>query len=748
MSAPLTRLAVDLELPTPGLVNKLTNPTGAGGSVAGWVTPVSGSTLKATNTTTGPDDHGIAGDKLIYSVGGTSSVANYFYSLPFLVTPGEYIAARWKARYLDGTYYYSQNIEFLQADKTTSAGSTYETGRRQATGTLWSVNGPQLIPTGAVYARIRFNIHASDTGTSNPPAGSDLILQDVQVVTAATAAAIGSRRVNMITNGGAEDASAVGGPGSVSASITRQTTIPRYGVARWRISASSSTANQCGIRANMDRFGSGGAPVGPTGKVTVAASVRPEGATVRNFRLDLTYVQAGSTFTVSSPTFAETAGSYVDVSHTFTVPTNAGVTWTQVTILGAPTTTSGEQHAVDSWQMLLGETSVGVIFDHLTPDLDGITYEYAYSLAVAPQLNTNAYGAIEHAFTGTVEPSPTYWEPVTPAHAEIKIVRRPLDASTLATVLKPEQLPPGTDAKVKSGSGYRVRLGTEPLIVTTITGREPRDVKGGIPPAAVAAADAGRVLVTAPKALGVDGLSGLAWVLEDTGVAWRINGSSAQVATPATVATNNNAKAIDQVAMTRDHRMPAYAWVSRDGVVVVDDAAHLDPTERATITEADYSYFEQGYDVTSCINLVTVKVLSSTTDGVTGVTTTTTTTYGPFKDVASIEEWGEHPCTLTIQQNTPSMVSAQNLAQTLMTANAQPPYQVLAVTVPITRDTQDPIALLDLYDLARVQHAASGTDQVLRVAEVVHEITASKWIVRLRFVAPGLAAIPQVIPEP
>ena len=43
---------------------------------------------------------------------------------------------------------------------------------------------------------------------------------------------------------------------------------------------------------------------------------------------------------------------------------------------------------------------------------------------------------------------------------------------------------------------------------------------------------------------------------------------------------------------------------------------------------------------------------------------------------------------------------------------------------------------LDLYDLVRVQHAATGTNQLLRVVQVVHEITPRKWLARFRFAVP------------
>lgn len=728
MTGPLDRLGVDLERPTPGLVNKITNPTGAGGSVVGWLTPVAGSTLTATATTGGTNDHGIAGDKLIYTA---ITGANYFYSLPFLVTPGQYIGARWKARYVEGTNYYTQRIEFLQADKTTWVNQTRRTAARTASA-VFSVAGPQLIPAGAVYARIRFDFYS--LGGGNPFAGDDLIFQDVQVVTASTAAAMGTRRFNIITNGGAEDSTAAT-PAVSACTVSRQTATPRYETAYWRLQASSAAAScyiQSALPAALAAVPSGG------GTVVAAASVRPVGATARNFRFELTVSNGSITSVLTSSTFTEVVGSYVDASYVFTIASNiVSLVSARVVMLGAPTLVVGEQHCVDGWQFMWGETTPGVIFHHATPDVDNFTYEFDYNSDAS---YSSPGGALEHAFTGTVAASPTFWEDVTGSHAEVKIVRRPLDAGTLATVLKPDQLPSGLDPEMVPGAGYRVRLDTDPLITSVITSRAPRDSTRVIPPITVAGADTARVLVSTPKADGVADLADLAWILEDIGVPWLINGSSAAVATPTPIATHANAKAIDQIAMTRDYRH-AYAWVSREGVIVVNDAAHLDLTEHALIDEDDYSYIEQGYDVDSCINLVTVKGIS-TSAGV-----TTVTTYGPFNDPVSIDKWGEHPATLTLL-NITSSLTAQAYAEILMTANGDPPYQVVAVTIPIKRDAQDPIALLDLYDLARVQHADTSTDQVLHVTEIVHEITPRKWLMKLRFTTPGIAALPQVIPDP
>lgn len=79
------------------------------------------------------------------------------------------------------------------------------------------------------------------------------------------------------------------------------------------------------------------------------------------------------------------------------------------------------------------------------------------------------------------------------------------------------------------------------------------------------AVDPVQTLASARRPQGVGKVSDLPYVLEGAGVPWSINGNGNQVASATVVSTNDNATALDQIAITRDSEL-GYAWVDRNGV--------------------------------------------------------------------------------------------------------------------------------------------------------------------------------------
>jgi hypothetical protein len=68
---------------------------------------------------------------------------------------------------------------------------------------------------------------------------------------------------------------------------------------------------------------------------------------------------------------------------------------------------------------------------------------------------------------------------------------------------------------------------------------------------------------------GVGNISDLPWVLEGAGTPWNVNGSGNQLAVdPTVVSLNDNASALDQVAVTRDSQL-GKAWVDRKNILQV-----------------------------------------------------------------------------------------------------------------------------------------------------------------------------------
>jgi hypothetical protein len=107
---------------------------------------------------------------------------------------------------------------------------------------------------------------------------------------------------------------------------------------------------------------------------------------------------------------------------------------------------------------------------------------------------------------------------------------------------------------------------------------------------------------------GVGTIDELPWVLEGCGVPWSVNGNGNQVpASTVTVASNDQATAVDQVAVTRDSR-GGYAWVDRRGVLKAWDADKISTTVAATLAEADYTAdFGISYATDRVVNVVQVE---------------------------------------------------------------------------------------------------------------------------------------------
>lgn len=82
----------------------------------------------------------------------------------------------------------------------------------------------------------------------------------------------------------------------------------------------------------------------------------------------------------------------------------------------------------------------------------------------------------------------------------------------------------------------------------------------------LSAVDRTSALASASRPEGVALIRDLPYVLEGAGVPWIVDGNSNQIATATVASTNDNATAVDQVALTRDTTL-GYAWVSRFGVL-------------------------------------------------------------------------------------------------------------------------------------------------------------------------------------
>lgn len=341
----------------------------------------------------------------------------------------------------------------------------------------------------------------------------------------------------------------------------------------------------------------------------------------------------------------------------------------------------------------------------------------------------------------------------------IKVVREELNVGTLEASIADAALDPAQSTVIRPGRRTRLLVLTEgewrPLFTGKIlNGRAVYD------PLAANESKRAAITMTAVDDLsalaqhrrsgGVEEIDELPYVLEGCGVPWNVNGSGDQVPTATVVALNDNATAVDQVAVTRDNHL-GRAWLDTRGILQAWDADQLDTTIQATLDETTYSDVSIDYDTDRCINIVSIVFLRPNGNG------TEEIPYGPYEDAASVAEWGPHSAEFRIQWATEDETAIEAYAAQILGANATPGRRINSVRLPIrtlddlSATAGEKRALLDLVDLVTASNAETGLSTDVRVAKLEHNITAREgiqWTVDLEFYADGSVAPPQVIPSP
>lgn len=359
----------------------------------------------------------------------------------------------------------------------------------------------------------------------------------------------------------------------------------------------------------------------------------------------------------------------------------------------------------------------------------------------------------------SVVTAPTWTDILGPSH-ELTTRRRGLDLGTLSATIYSATLDPATDDLLRPGRAIRATVpatsggGRAPIFTGTVLTARTEYLPLATDPdkrvrIEVEAVDAVRALVNARRPEGVATLDELRAVLEGVGIPWVIDGSTWQTETdPAVVSVNDDATALDQVVLTRDTVL-GYAWVDRWGRLNVDDVAPGGTP--VAIGSEHYSSLDLDWDSESCINEVSVKVL--TLDPVTGETTEAT--FGPYRDAASVREWGPRSAEFTVHGVADAAVEAHALA--ILAANATPVVRVNAVTIPL-RTTADVAAWasapttigaaggVDLYAPVEVTVDGHPSPYAGKVTGIEHHITGSRWLTTFTFDAPDSVAAPQVTP--
>lgn len=421
-----------------------------------------------------------------------------------------------------------------------------------------------------------------------------------------------------------------------------------------------------------------------------------------------------------------------------------------------PLAAGGEVHYIDAvlfeqsdWLRGYFDGSTGVTPDSWTGVASRAWTGTAHaSTSTQTDTNTLPYSAASTSNLPFIEPV-SYFD-ILPESHQIRVVRGELNAGRLAATVLSSSLDPSQSDLIRPGRRARLSCLVDGSWETLLGGKlleadvtyelkDPRIPESKRARIEVVVIDPAQTLANAGRPEGVATINELPFVLEGAGVPWSVNGSGNQVSSANVTTYNDSAKALDQVALTRDTAL-GFAWMSRVGVLNVWDRSLIASGSPVLLNESDYSGLDLSFSTKDAINELQITVQALGTDG-----TTTETVYGPFVDVPSIEEWGRYRKEFTVTGLDSAAVEA--LAAEILAANVKPRIRVNSITIPLrTVERLETHALRDLYDEVNTVLDELDVDDVLRVTGIEHTIDTGKWMLTLRFSEEGGVAQPTVQP--
>lgn len=257
-------------------------------------------------------------------------------------------------------------------------------------------------------------------------------------------------------------------------------------------------------------------------------------------------------------------------------------------------------------------------------------------------------------------------------------------------------------------------------------------------------------LASLPRAGGYADLSNLPNVLEGGIVPWNVTGQTGQSGYPNTPDwTNDNASALDQVAITRDTHQ-AYAWLDRWGVFNVHQLGPgFDTADTRTwsIDEGNISGTAvPELSTEDLINTIMITALRQIGDQ------TEEWKYGPYYDRGSIDVYGQRLATFTVGVPIGEAVGStyfDAFVAEVFAKNAAPykGYRVLPFSIDGNFNALA-FATVDLCDELLVTSADTGfVDEPFRVSALKHTITTTRWLLELETTTPDSVAAPTTQPD-
>ena len=345
----------------------------------------------------------------------------------------------------------------------------------------------------------------------------------------------------------------------------------------------------------------------------------------------------------------------------------------------------------------------------------------------------------------------------------LTIERHAMDSSSITLVTSDPAYDPAVSTVLRKGARVEGYIALNNLIVTEnlerlFTGKiddvsavYPRHRGRPAPITTISITDGMADLAATPRSGGYAALSSLPNVLEGSVVPWNVTGQTGQSAA-ANVPdwTNENASALDQVAITRDTHN-AYAWLDRFGVfnVHADGAGGtIDTfTRQFDVDDSNFSgTAEPQLSTDAVINTIMITALRQVGDQ------TEEWKYGPYVDRASADVYGDHLAPFTLGVPAGTVVGAtywDAFVAEVFARNATPRkgYKVLPFSIDGNYNSLY-FATVDLGDLLNVTSPDVGfVDEPFRVTDLVHTITQRDWLLELETTTPDSVAAPTAQPD-
>lgn len=346
----------------------------------------------------------------------------------------------------------------------------------------------------------------------------------------------------------------------------------------------------------------------------------------------------------------------------------------------------------------------------------------------------------------------------------LTIERHAMDSSSYELVTADPALDPAVSTVIRKGARVEawIALNNDPTFpgnlerlftakVEDVRATYPRHKGKPAPVTTITMTDGMADLAGTPRSGGYAALSSLPNVLEGSIVPWNVTGQTGQSAaanTPDWI--NENASALDQVAITRDTHH-AYAWLDRWGVFNVhDDGAGgtIDTYTRSfDVDESNFSgTAEPELSTDAVINTIMITALRQIGDQ------SEEWKYGPYEHRESIDVNGVRDANFTVGVPLGATVGAtyfDAFVAEVFARNANPHkgYRELPFSID-NRYNNLYFATIDLGDLLNVTSADAGfVNEPFRVTTLKHTITMRDWLLELETTTPESVASPTAQPD-